>query len=279
MIALYPYIQPPPVFPGVNLIDYAFIDGLDEFRPVVTNADIIIACDKNRTGWKFVYHSQRFEDIGKGQVPAQDLRAVGFAVDFRTILVHQLWALVGVSKDFAEWGKQAKPPELVGANIFEGNARCLAPHEGLTASVNVLRLELDYIQRRIQKPIDCSRSTAIRLGTDLIVRLCSLQKRLLEFTNEDWRFKTGKQRSPAVVPRKASDIRTVRETRLHLEQQANLIRVPSSGIDYPKGRFVFTHEGYFEFIFESLRVTEQWLATGELEWTNRNLKRNNNEEE
>jgi hypothetical protein len=143
MIALYPYIQPPPVFPGVNLIDYAFIDGLDEFRTVVANADIIIACDKNRTGWKLVYHSQCFEDIGKRLVPSQELPAVGFAVDFRTKLVHHLWASVGVTKGFAEWGGAAEPPQQIGVDTFEGNARYLPPYEGLAAAVNMLRVELD----------------------------------------------------------------------------------------------------------------------------------------
>ncbi len=268
MIISYPHIQPPPEFPAVNLIDYASIDGLDEFRQVVANADIVIACDKNHTGWKFVYHSNTFEDIGAGLAQAQRLVVVGFAVDFRTLLVHQLCASVLNCKGFFEWGGDPAPAKPVGVDTFEGNAKCLAPHEGLNFAIDVLRLELDYIQRRTQEPIDCSRPTAIRLLSDLIVRLNGLQKRLFDFTNADWRFKHKRQNNPAVVRRKASDTKTLQETRLHVAQQACLVKFPAAGIDYPEGHFIFTHETCLEFIFESLRLTEQWLATGELEWTN-----------
>jgi hypothetical protein len=98
------------------------------------------------------------------------------------------------------------------------------------------------------------------------MRLRGLQKRLVKFFEDDYRFKHRHQGGPAVVCWKASDTTTLRETRMNVEQQASLIKVPDAGVSDHRRRFVFTHESYFAFILESLNATERWLATGQLEW-------------
>jgi hypothetical protein len=98
------------------------------------------------------------------------------------------------------------------------------------------------------------------------MKLGSLKKRVVKFFEDDYRFKHRHQGRPAAVRWKSSDLHTLREARLRVEQQAGLIRMSAAGVDDSRGQFVFTHESYFEFILKTLHAVEQWQRTGQLEW-------------
>lgn len=95
-------------FPAASVVDYAAIHSLDEFKPYVANATVILAVDWNSgDNLKVVFGAE----LMKSHVQSnQTLRCqmVVFAIDFNSDQVERLCAMVEIAKGRHEW--QQGPP-------------------------------------------------------------------------------------------------------------------------------------------------------------------------
>lgn len=140
-----------------------------------------------------------------------------------------------------------------------------APHEGLTAACNLLRLSHCHLECGVIEFSDCSKPVALRMFSHLTVLLQSLRNRFTDYIGADYRFQAGRSNAKPKAKLLPQDAATLAQVRTHAEFcRSRSLKLTKLAIDYPKVTVVFTSESYYDFIFRSLDAADHWVRTGEL---------------
>lgn len=86
-----------------EVLDYAALDSLEEFQECIQEKNFVFAVDKGGTGQTIAYGSELLNAMAHEVIPMQELRAIGFAIDYASDQVEHLCAALQVSIGLDEW--------------------------------------------------------------------------------------------------------------------------------------------------------------------------------